>query len=154
MTDDEINREMAEVDEPGLYVIVKRGLYYRPEAKGYAGSISDAWKLPLAEAKKHEMYADRTDIPGCEKVLIEPVPPINYLCQSTGLSHIRRVKKKLTEEQRRKYLDILCDETTNPARIYPWNWCDLDHDDWFAMTNATPEQECTAILKAVNRWRE
>lgn len=32
----------------------KRGYWYRPEAKGYTDRQSEAWRLPLEEAKKHE----------------------------------------------------------------------------------------------------
>jgi hypothetical protein len=68
-----------EAQRIAIAVIVKRGQFYRPDAHGYTNSIAEAWKLPLAEAKKYEMYADRDDIPGCEKVLIERAPLPDYL---------------------------------------------------------------------------
>jgi hypothetical protein len=37
-----------------LYLIVKRDLYYRPEAQGYTGIKDHAGRWPLAEAKRHE----------------------------------------------------------------------------------------------------
>lgn len=55
MTNDEMDREIAEhVGTADRWLIVKRGYFYRPEAKGYTSSELEAWKLPLAEAKKHE----------------------------------------------------------------------------------------------------
>ncbi len=34
------------------WVIVKRGLYYRPNAKGYTGNIDEAWIVSEEEANK------------------------------------------------------------------------------------------------------
>ena len=55
MTNEEINRAVAEhVGTADQWLIVKRGYFYRPDAKGYTAHEPDAWKLPLAEAKKYE----------------------------------------------------------------------------------------------------
>ena len=43
---------MAE-DESVLYVIKKRGLFYRPGAHGYTDQISEAGTWPKSEAEKH-----------------------------------------------------------------------------------------------------
>jgi len=37
-----------------LYLIVKHGLFYRPNANGYTKLESEAWKLPIDAARKHE----------------------------------------------------------------------------------------------------
>lgn len=79
LTDDEIRVKCAEAMNFDLHVIMKRGDYYRPGACGYTRSIQEAWKLPKVEAKKYEMYADRSDVSFCEKVLIEPAPLPDYL---------------------------------------------------------------------------
>lgn len=35
------------------WVLMKRGLYYRPNAKGYTGNLAEAWIITEAEADKH-----------------------------------------------------------------------------------------------------
>lgn len=49
-----------------LFVIVKRGWFYRPDAKGYCSNIEHAWKLPEEQAKQHARPND------CEPVTIRP----------------------------------------------------------------------------------
>jgi hypothetical protein len=52
-TDNELRALMARVlGEDDRYVLMKRGLYYRPGGHGYTESISEAWVLPEAEADK------------------------------------------------------------------------------------------------------
>lgn len=47
------------VMEGDKYVgLMKRGLWYRPDAKGYTDRQSEAWKLPREEAKEHEYPHD------------------------------------------------------------------------------------------------
>jgi hypothetical protein len=36
-----------------LFVLMKRGLYYRPNAKGYTRNAADAWILSEEEANRH-----------------------------------------------------------------------------------------------------
>lgn len=82
----ELNEKIAKLCKFDQFVIIKRGLYYRPKAGGYTSCLSEAWKLPKVEAKKYEMYADRADIPGNEKVLIESAPIPDY-CNDLNAMH-------------------------------------------------------------------
>ncbi len=36
------------------FVLMKRGLFYRPDAQGYTDQLSEAWKVSEAVAKEHE----------------------------------------------------------------------------------------------------
>lgn len=44
----EENKPMAD-----KWVLMKRGLYYRPDAKGYTGNINEAWVVTEEEANRH-----------------------------------------------------------------------------------------------------
>lgn len=95
-TDAEINAAVAEACRFDLWVIMKRGLYYRRNACGYTASIQEAWQLPREEAKKYEMYAGRDDVPSCEVVMIMPAPLPDY----TGNTDVIR---KVVLEQSREF---------------------------------------------------
>lgn len=41
------------MSEPTDWVLMKRGLYYRPKANGYTSNIEEAWRLTEAEADRH-----------------------------------------------------------------------------------------------------
>jgi hypothetical protein len=96
MTDAQKNAAVAEIVGRQLYVLVKQGYYYRPGAHGYTSSLSDAWKLPLDEAKKYEMYANDPRVPGNEKVLIETAPIPSY---TTDLNACADMERALTSEE-------------------------------------------------------
>jgi hypothetical protein len=85
-------------------MIVKQGIYYRPDAKGYTGESSLAWKLPLDQAKRYEMYADRDDIAGCEKVTLREAPHPKY---DTSLDAMAEAEATLTDEEHRLFRDAL-----------------------------------------------
>lgn len=91
MSDEELSLEVARLVGFDQYVIVKRGLYYRENAGGYTNSLAEAWKLPLAEAKKYEMYAGRADVPACEKVLIKPAPTPDYSCDLNAIAEAEKI---------------------------------------------------------------
>lgn len=73
LTNAELNAEIAERCGVGdRYVIMKRGMYYRPNAHGYTYNLSEAWIVDLELAQKHER-------PRCdEPVTIQKVGPPNY----------------------------------------------------------------------------
>lgn len=72
MTDQEINQRIHTLAFPDCWVVKKRGYYYRPNAAGYTGHASEAWRIPHEEAKKHEYPYD-------EPVTIHPAPPLDYV---------------------------------------------------------------------------
>lgn len=100
----ELNIAVAELCVEPLYLIVKRGLYYRPGGGGYTNSVAEAWKLPLHEAKEYEMYVGRDDIPECEKVTLELAPIPDF---ANSLDACRSFEETLTVDERKEYVDLL-----------------------------------------------
>ncbi len=89
-TDRHLNAKIAQWHVGLLYVIKKHGLYYRENAHGYTGNVSEAWKVPLDVAQKHEY------IPlGCQDpVTIELAPRPDYC---SDLNAIRAAVDKLPD---------------------------------------------------------
>lgn len=74
MKPEEQIKALAELDGcSDLWVVMKRGLYYRPQAKGYTHNISEAWVCPHSTAKAEEYLR------GDEPVTIKPAPYKPYL---------------------------------------------------------------------------
>jgi hypothetical protein len=69
------------------WVLMKRGLYYRPNAKGYTSSVSEAWVVSSTEADKHVYPHD-------EPITKHPAPKPAYL---KSLDALQPVLKTLTE---------------------------------------------------------
>lgn len=57
------------------YVLVKRGLYYRPQAMGYTGVLDDAGRYPEAEAMGHVDHAS-----GVTAILASEAPRFSDAC--------------------------------------------------------------------------
>jgi len=54
LTQEEKQRRIAkDCSKDNLWVLVKRGLYYRPQGAGYTSNIQEAWVLSEEEAMKH-----------------------------------------------------------------------------------------------------
>jgi len=138
---------IAEACGHDQYVIIKTGYYYRPHAAGYTSSLSEAWKLPYGQAKKYEMYADSPDVPFCEKVLIRPAPPLDYLAD---LNACAEMEKTLTEEEQLLYvMHILGIDSGDNQSLWSLAW-----DSAFFCASALPERRCEAFLKAKGLWQE
>lgn len=58
--------------------MIKHGLYYRPDAHGYTGHLSEAWKVTHEVAKRHEYLR------GDDQVTIKEVGSINYTTDSAA----------------------------------------------------------------------
>lgn len=137
MKEEEQKRAIAEAVNFDLYVIVKTGYYYRPNASGYTSDIRDAWKLPYEEAKKYEMYAGRDDVSVNEKVLIEKAPLPDYLNDLNAMDEIEG-----TLPQTKHY--------------YPY------YENLYSITGAcmafglraTASQRAEAFLRAIGKWKE
>lgn len=75
MTNPELNATIAELlGESDHHYVMKRGMYYRPNAHGYTYEESQAWRLPLAEAQKHEQVGPYVIDP----VTIKKCPPRDF----------------------------------------------------------------------------
>lgn len=80
-------KDIAVAKAIGLYdrfVIVKHGTFYRPDAKGYTYDLDAAWKLPEAEAKKHECVGPRVYDP--VTIRRAPVPKFGQCLNAMALA--------------------------------------------------------------------
>lgn len=140
MSEEELSLEVARLVGFDKYVIVKRGLYYRENAGGYTNSLAEAWKLPLAEAKKYEMYADRDDVPFCEKVRVIPAPTPDYPRDLNAMHEAEKTLCLPNEEgfERQaaygRYLSEHCQQSTVPTPLV------------FAHAHATARQRAEAFV--------
>lgn len=87
MTKEEMDRAIAEYVGDDRWLIVKRGYFYRPNGHGYTSCVSEAWVLPLAEAKRHEYLI------GEEPVTLRKAPIPAY---STDLNAMHEAEASLT----------------------------------------------------------
>lgn len=145
LTDDEMRVRIAEACKLDLWVIVKQGLYYRPNAGGYTASITEAWKLPKAEAQKYEMYADRSDVPYCEKVLIEPAPHPDFL---TSLDAMAQAEATLAGKEREQYAGNLWGALVGSSDLEKGT---VYEDDLFRVLHASARQRALAFLETINQ---
>lgn len=136
-----MNETIAELIAEPRFVVVKRGLFYRPNAHGYTMHISEAWKLCENEAKKHA-YPH-----GDDPVTIRKVPPLDY---AKDLNACHLMVMSLSEEERIKYVREL-------RQIIARDECHRSNPDtggildfWFYC--AKPMQRCEAFLKVKGRW--
>ncbi len=79
------------------WVLMKRGYYYRPNAKGYTSELAEAGRYIEEEAKRHVNPHD-------EPVTMHPLPPMDYL---RDLNAMHEVEKVLNGIQFRRYCEIL-----------------------------------------------
>lgn len=80
-----------------LFVLKKRGLYYRPGGAGYTGNINEAWVLSKDEAETHVYPHD-------EPVTMHPAPTPNY---PTSLDAMATAEAMLTHTPKREYAKYL-----------------------------------------------
>jgi hypothetical protein len=66
------------------FVLVKRGLYYRPEGQGYTSNINEAWRLPEEQATRHEYPHDRP-------VTKKPAPLPDYFGDLNAMHEAEKV---------------------------------------------------------------
>ena len=119
-----------------LYMIVKQGMYYRPDAAGYTGEPSLAWRLPLKQAKRYEMYADRDDVPNSEKVTLEEVSALPY---DTSLDAMAEAEATLTDGEHFIFRHQLAEQCTSTETV---------RDYHRALQSRTPPQRLDAFLIA------
>lgn len=99
MKPQEINERIAKLlGKDDLYFVMKRGLYYRPNAKGYTSNEREAWRLPLEQAKLHEYPHD-------EPVTIQKCSQTPDYCNS--LDACREFEDAMDEKTRTEYLSHL-----------------------------------------------
>lgn len=145
MSEEEQNAAIAEACKFDRWVIMKRGLYYRPHSGGYTHCIDDAWQLPKEEAKRYEMYVERDDVPYNEKAFIKPVPIPNYTGDLNAMHEAKRALLTTYE---------MCDlfggwlSREKPLR----NQLQAETDKWTWGQSAAVEAR--ALLKTLGLWKE
>lgn len=82
---------------PAKFVLIKRGLYYRPDACGYTACIDQAWKISEEEADKHVYPHD-------EPVTKRRAPDTDFL---NDLNAMHEAEMTLTKSQREDMWDVL-----------------------------------------------
>lgn len=135
MKSERINIVIAEVSGAAdKWTIVKRGLFYCPEAKGYTSDIEKAWILPLVEAKKHEYIHGAHD-----DVTLFQAPCPNY---HGDLNSCAEFEKTLSDEDYSgKYIHHLDDIMRRDGNIT-------------RCVSATAPQRCEAFLRTLGLWEE
>lgn len=137
MTDQEINRAVAESVGDDRWLIVKRGYFYRPNGHGYTSHVSEAWALPLAEAKKHEYLI------GEEPVTLRKAPIPDY-CNDLNAMH--DVENRMTDDEHLRFrnaLWLLIIKTTQ-----------FPHHVSRNVHSATARQRAEAYLRTIGKWRD
>jgi hypothetical protein len=129
-----------------LWVIVKQGYYYRPKGHGYTTSLTEAWKLPYEEAKKHEMYVGNPNVSPNEIVFIERAPLPDFL---NSLDACAEMEKALKDETANDEFSRYCG--TLSEMLCP---IDCKGPSCGFTICATAPQRCEAFLKVMNKWVE
>ena len=138
MTDQEINRAVAESVGDDRWLIVKRGYFYRPNGHGYTSHVSEAWVLPLADAKKHEYLI------GEEPVTLWKAPIPDY-CNDLNAMH--EVEKGVFGSST-AWLDF----AVNLMNVLQAS--DMSElDGMTCILQATARQRAEAYLRTIGKWR-
>ena len=139
MKNEEINRAIAEhVGTADQWLIVKRGYFYRPDAKGYTAHEPDAWKLPLAEAKKYEYLI------GDEPVTLSRASIPNY---AEDLNAMHEAEKKIVDWV---FWRIQLSHVVGIGYAPDLDIC----EDIKSFASATAHQRAEAFLRTIGKWVE
>lgn len=142
-TDEQLNRIIAEWLPMKLFMLQKRGLYYRPGSHGYTSDHSEAWKLPMDDAKNYE-YNPR----GCDDpVRLIPAPTPNY-CQDLNACH--EAEKRMRDNQFNfvAYARVLW-EVVFPEVSYTGELGYLG----FTYVTATARQRAEALVRVIEQQK-
>ena len=133
-----INQRIAELCGSGdRYYVMKRGLFYRPSARGYTSNPEEAWKVSYEVAKRHEYLV------GDERVTVHKVPPPNYLASLDACTEfeVRQAAHDLYEH----YLgEVTGTSALATRRAFV--------GERFRMATAPPWQHCKAFLMLRGEW--
>jgi hypothetical protein len=125
-------KALAELDGcSDLWVVMKRGLYYRPQAKGYTHNISEAWVCQYSTAKAEEYLR------GDEPVTIKPAPCKPYLTSYDAI--IPLIQKQ----------PLIVKQSVAVCFMKDGGWSVGDD-----LISATPSQLCEAVLRTTGKWKE
>lgn len=136
MNRSQINQAIAECcGAAHMFVMVKHGLYYRPDECGYTGEISLAGRWPKDDACKLEGSKGYPD-----EVKAIPAPVPDYC----ALDAMAEAEKTLTEEEYEKWLVEVAMATRR----------EMDHGGPRSYVSATALQRAEAFLRVKNLWRD
>lgn len=125
MSDEEMNAAIhSAIGRGDEWLIVKRGLFYRPNAHGYTSNEQDAWRLSEQDAKL-QLYPH-----GDEPVTMQRASPADY---ANDLNAMHEAEKVLTPVQLTDYGCTLM-------------FCEPRE---FAGIRSTARQRATAFLKTI-----
>jgi hypothetical protein len=138
MSEAEINRAIAEAcGTDNRWTVMKRGLYYRPNAKGYTNRQEEAWIMTEAEADQ-ETYP--YDEPVTKHRL--PVPPY-----CTDLNAMHEAEKVLSGEQ---YHTFTLHVSNAGWKALPFDYLQRLRSCW----SATARQRAEALLRTLGKWSD
>ncbi len=124
------------------WVLMKRGLYWRPDAKGYTNDVNDAWILSEAEADKYVYPHD-------EPVTKHRAPIPDYLNSLDAMAEAEKVLRfdKATMQPGGwvHYIQCLCEVARCRAGV--------SDDNFKACTFATAAQRAEAFLRTLNLYQ-
>jgi hypothetical protein len=136
MTDAEINAAIADATGVTQKVgLVKRGLWYRPNACGYTDRESEAGRYTMGEAKYHESVHGFPD-----DVMIRGFSPPDYV---SDLNAMRDAESTLVSHNAERYANKLAIVVGDSARA---------EYRQFHLICATAKQRAEAFLKTFHRW--
>lgn len=128
---------------PKKFVIMKRGLYYRPNACGYTDNPNEAWIVDEATADKHTYPHD-------EPVTKHPAPTPDY---PNDLNACNIAEEKLTPVQRVVYGEMLCSIVLGENGIVDWGYypgeSEIDWDNVSQIVHATAAQRTEALCRII-----
>ena len=137
MTDTEIRIAIAEhCGALDRWILMKRGMYYRPDAKGYTCNISEAWIVP-------ESVADSCVYPHDEPVTKHRAPLPDY---TNDLNAMHEAEKTMTISQGAEFRLRLAKNSDG----YKAKFKTVEA----AMCHATAAQRAEGFLRTVGKWRD
>jgi len=140
MTNEEINKAIAEhVGTADRWLIVKRGYFYRPEAKGYTSSESEAWKLPLVEAKRYEYLI------GDEPVTLSRASIPNYAGDLNAMHEAEKTAFSSSSAWAKFAFQLI--SVLNASGM-------SELDGMTCLLQATAHQRAEALLRTIGKWKE
>jgi hypothetical protein len=144
MKSEEINRRIAEAcGTDNRWTVMKCGLYYRPNAKGYTNRKDEAWIMTEAEADK-ETY------PYDEPVTKHRLPAPPYCTDLNAMHEAEKIFDSRTSDEQSLYYDYL-------SLVVGWKGKTQAEARWEAAWNclrATPAQKAKAFLMTIGKWEE
>jgi hypothetical protein len=140
-TAEEVNRAVAlAMGTADRWVLMKRGLYYRPNGKGYTADVSEAWVLTEKEADEHAYPHD-------EPVTKHPAPLRDY---HGSLDACAEMEASLTVDQQFDYGEQLRKLSGNVGdrggHFVPNGF------GCFALAHLSAPQRTEAFLRLHGKW--